>query len=607
MSDFFSPYVILVISLLALYAGPLSQRLFRSKIGILRLIDGFTLVIILELVLVHILPHTFYDVGPLAILFIFIGLFLPTTFERIYKKFADQAHNVAMVLAMIGLVIHTLTDGIALINPIAMQHGVSQSQNLLPLAIIMHRLPEGLAIWWLIRPEYGNKKVLLMLLVMSLATLAGFFAGQSFIPQMEHRFFGLFEALVAGSLLHVLLHRHDKYILEEKQGAWKYAPGLGALLGIALIVLIYFTQSGYHEEIIKPFEIFFVLAKESAPALVIGYVIAGLIEPFMPAKAVHWMKRGGHLSQSLRGMAFGLPLPVCSCGVVPIYRGLIKQGLPLSAAIAFFVATPELGIDAFLLSVPLLGSHMAFIRLAAAAIVALIIGWVIGILYDKKTVSGEEIIPENKFYHLKFLDKLKFGFKTGLEDVVDHTAPWIIVGLSIAAIAEPLLSETTFFTSLPNFLQIVFFASLGMPIYVCASGATPIVAILLATGISPGAALAFLLTGPATNVTTFAVLAKLHGRKVAFTFALAMAVLAVLAGLVVNWIHPTLNQNLKLGLHEHGSNPVQTAALILICVIYAASILRRGPRYLINQIVAFESENKEKNTETASKHDHCCG
>ena len=115
-------------------------------------------------------------------------------------------------------------------------------------------------------------------------------------------------------------------------------------------------------------------------------------------------------------------------------------------------------------------------------------------------------------------DRWRAVWRTGFVDVLDETGPWIVFGLAVAALMAAEL-DLSGLASLPNSIQLPLFALIGLPVYVCAPGATPLVAVLIALGVSPGAALVFLLTGPATNVTTFGVLTKLHGRAVAIGFA----------------------------------------------------------------------------------------
>ena len=142
-----------------------------------------------------------------------------------------------------------------------------------------------------------------------------------------------------------------------------------------------------------------------------------------------------------------------------------------------------------------------------------------------------------------------------------------------------------------------FFALLGMPAYVCASGATPLVAVLIYKGVSPGAALAFLLTGPATNITTFGVLSRLHGRRLAFAFGAAIAVLAVALGRLTN---AALSGSAGLGALAHGdeASALGEWSLVVLGALFVASVLRRGPRDFVGELFAAGGEG-------AHDHDGC--
>jgi hypothetical protein len=168
--------------------------------------------------------------------------------------------------------------------------------------------------------------------------------------------------------------------------------------------------------------------------------------------------------------------------------------------------------------------------------------------------------------------------------MVDSTGPWIIIGIALAAAVEPFLDPSAF-AALPRGLEIPLFALLGMPIYVCASGSTPLVAVLLAKGVSPGAAIAFLLTGPATNLTTFGVLGRLHGRRTALLFAGTTALFAVLIGYAVELVLPASRIELP-PLHEHTATLLQWAALACLAALYLVSLARQGVRGFVGQVIA---------------------
>ncbi|HEY1076058.1 MAG TPA: permease, partial [Fontimonas sp.] len=175
--------------------------------------------------------------------------------------------------------------------------------------------------------------------------------------------------------------------------------------------------------------------------------------------------------------------------------------------------------------------------------------------------------------------RLRRAARAGLVDLVDDTAAWITVGLLLAAALMPHVSAL-FSNPWPAWAEILLFAALGLPVYVCSAGATPLVAVLIAGGVSPGAAIAFLLTGPATNVSTFGVLSALHGRKVALLTALCAGGGAVALGLLVNlWAPEAIGPGIA-DAHVHAAPWYEILSLILLVLLFAASLLRRGGRAL---------------------------
>ena len=176
--------------------------------------------------------------------------------------------------------------------------------------------------------------------------------------------------------------------------------------------------------------------------------------------------------------------------------------MPASAAIGFLVATPELGLDAILISIPLLGPELTGVRLIAAFVVAYAVAVFVG--RGLRSIAPMEQHSDST-PPPPVQTRLKNGVHFGLVELFDHTFPWVLAGLLVAAWAEPILNESVFAT-IPSYLQVPLFAIIGIPVYVCASGSTPLAAIAIHKGISPGAAIAFLIAGPATNVTTFGIL-----------------------------------------------------------------------------------------------------
>jgi len=362
---------------------------------------------------------------------------------------------------------------------------------------------------------------------------------------------------------------------------------MGALAGLGLLVALYLGRDASVEVPVDgTLRTFWSLLLDTAPAVLLAYVAAGLLHAFLPASSLTWLSRGSRLRQGMAGMAVGLPLPICSCGVVPLYQQIVQQGASTTAAIAFLVATPELGIDAVLLSVPLLGAPFAVVRVLAAVAAALTVALIMGRYVRSRgralpvaaPVTAQPTIP----------DRMRRAVQIGLGEMVDHTAPWILVGLLLAALAMPLL-EGSWLTRLPTGVDVVVFAVLGLPLYICASASTPLVAVLVAAGVSPGAGLALLLTGPATNVATLGILTRMHGRRFAIGFAVAMSVSAVVLGWLTNLFLPSLGASQPAIDAEQLGTPWQVAAVALVALLYAASIVRRGIRGFLGELRLAES------------------
>ena len=539
-------------------------------------LDGFVLTSVAGIVLADVLPHALGESGMWAVPLVLLGLIGPSLAEKGLHRAAERVHALALLLGMAGLVLHATLDGVALAG------GDTHPQ--LAMAVLLHRLPEGLTIWWLLRPTYGKAIAALALGLVGAATVLGMWAGPTMVP--DGMAIGLIEALVAGSLLHVVVHRPHPLVHLGQGPRGRLAGGFGGLLGAAVVILLLSHDPDGHDAhvaaVAASFEHLFL---ESAPALLLAYLAAGLVQAMLPAASTAWMRRGGALSQALRGVLFGLPLPICSCGVVPVYRSLVTRGVPAAAGLAFLVATPELGLDAIWLSWPLLGGRMTLARVVAAVLVAVGVGWLVGRNMPLTHEEQAQTAMPRKDGHA-WPQRLWQGLKLGFGEIVDHTAPWLLLGLALAALAEPEL-QAGLLEHLPKGWDVPLFALLGMPLYVCASGATPLVAVLVGHGVSPGAGLAFLLMGPATNISTFGVLARLHGTPVALRFGAAMAVLSIAAGYACNLALGAYTVPLAAAT-EHGLVFwLEVTAAILLALLFGASVLRQGARGFFAQVLEF--------------------
>ncbi len=580
----------IAVPILGVAAVPFARR----RPGLLAGIDGFVMVAIGGVVLLHLLPFAIRHIGWLAFVLLVIGAMVPSLLERrTHSRGADRAFA---LMAVVGVAIHTFFDGAALVAA-----SLSPDQAPLGLAVILHRLPVGLMIGLLLGGPRSWRAWLGVALVVG-GTFAGYWTGEASLPLMGLNAIAAYQAFIGGMLAHVIYvhaphahagaeageddhdHHHDRGI-----AAAGWTGGIGALLGVAVLLLLEVVPSAQERAHVHaggaegPGEIFLYLALESAPALLLAFAGGGLIVAFLRSSHMERLSRGSRSAQALRGMAVGLPLPICSCGVLPVYDGLVRRGVPPAAGLAFLVATPELGLDAILISWPLLGPVMTIARLVAAALVA----WGVAVLVSRSMPRRETVAdgaPEDEEDHATVGEKLRRAARYGFVDQSDHLLPWILVGLGIAAWAQPLLANVGL-ASVSWWLQVPLGALIGLPIYVCASGSTPLAAVLMASGLSPGAALAFLLTGPASNITTFGALSRWHGRGIALRFAIGITVGAVAAGWIVDGFLGSYIPVPALGGHEHDEGRlIQWACLGLLSIAAVASLLRIGPRGWMHEL-----------------------
>lgn len=590
--------MLLLLSFVALALGPLLVWAARwqswSTVGI----DSFCLLTVSGFALLHLLPESAAQAGWLVLPLALAGFLLPAVAERQLHHGHAGVRTTVLWLAFLGVAAHAILDGLLLAGEghvPALSDGHPHTRELTAWAIILHRVPEGVGIWWIVPRTLGWRAAALVTGVSVLATTFGYCVGGEALTDTSQRGLALLQSLLVGSLLHVVLHAHVPP--PRQQGRFRIASVAGGALGVLVLwfVIRDHFPTGDHG---GPAKVFLHLAMESAPALLLAYALVGVCHAFLPANWLQRMTRGPAVLQALRGVAVGLPLPVCSCGVVPIYRELVRQGTSMAAAIAFLVATPELELAAVMLTWQLMGGQVAAVRVVMAAVLALGVGVLVASLAGRKQAAGEGerggALPVPGSGSL--LARLRGAARFGFGPAVDNTATWILMGLLLSAVLMPYVNRD-WIAALPAGIDVPIAALIGLPLYVCATGSTPLAAMLLAQGLSPGAVLALMLTGPATNVTTFGVLARLHGARVATVFAIAMGSGAIALGYLVNWLLPPPPVP-RLAAEGHVHSTWGWLWLGALGVVFLAALLRQGVRPFLERL--FESPANVAPGESAS-------
>lgn len=193
--------IALFASIFSLFVGPLVYQTFGPLRRTDKIVTGIVLIVVAGTIIFEVLPTSYQYIGLAAVFLCLIGFAGPTLIERTFRKAADTTHKLTILLGVFGLLLHAFIDGMAI------QPADGPDSNGMALAIILHRLPIGLTIWWLLKPLLGERYALGTLLLMGLSTVVGYFSSQAFALINNSDMFAALQALVAGSLLHVVIHK----------------------------------------------------------------------------------------------------------------------------------------------------------------------------------------------------------------------------------------------------------------------------------------------------------------------------------------------------------------------------------------------------------------
>ena len=309
---------------------------------------------------------------------------------------------------------------------------------------------------------------------------------------------------------------------------------------------------------IKTFFTDFVsILSEMSPYLLLGFFFAGLLHAFMPRQKIEHYFNGKPFKSSVMAALFGVPLPLCSCGVIPTGTALYKNGASKGGTVSFLISTPQTGVDSILATFSLLGLPFAIVRPLAALITGITGGLITAKITgnDKKeALPDEPTSNERQTFRQRVQDVFKYGFVAFIQDI----SKWLVIGLVLAAIISAIIPNNFFeLLNLPPVLQMLLILVVSIPLYICATGTIPLAAILILKGISPGAAFVLLMAGPATNAATITMIGKVLGKRSLFSYLGTIIVGALAFGFLIDYALPrewfTLIANEHLG-HVHGTN-----------------------------------------------------
>jgi copper ion binding protein len=291
------------------------------------------------------------------------------------------------------------------------------------------------------------------------------------------------------------------------------------------------------EYLLKYLEELFVLTNAMAPYLLLGFLFAGILHVFFKKEQVARLLGSKKAKSSFYASLIGVPLPLCSCGVIPTGISIYKSGASKGSTVSFLISTPQTGLDSIFATYSMLGLPYAILR-PFIAFVSGIFGGMLTNYMDKETDDAKANTFASDEKPTK-TNPIKSMFHYAFIESIQDIAKWLIIGLLIAAFISVILPDNFFLTYVNNdFLGMLIVLAVAVPLYVCATGSIPIAAVLLMKGISPGAALVFLMAGPATNAATITVLGKVMGKKALTGYLVSIIGSALFFGLFIDHFLP---------------------------------------------------------------------
>jgi len=319
-------------------------------------------------------------------------------------------------------------------------------------------------------------------------------------------------------------------------------------------------------------ELYFITT-EMAPYLMLGFFFAGILYLLFPKKRIRQYMGRNRNGAVVNASILGIPLPLCSCGVIPTGLSFYRNGASRGSTVSFLISTPQTGIDSILVTYSMLGLPFALIR----PFVALVTGISGGLLTNRITrkEKEEQVIEtgNNNSLPSGFFPRMKAMFRYAFVEFLQDIMGWLIIGLLIAALIAVFIPDD-FFAGLArnDILEMLIILIAAIPVYICATASVPIAAVLILKGLSPGAALVLLMAGPATNAATITMIGKVMGRKSLVSYLLSIISGALIFGILINTFLPerwfVLPQHMMS--HDHEMLPAWLSigsAIILVLLI----------------------------------------
>ena len=318
--------------------------------------------------------------------------------------------------------------------------------------------------------------------------------------------------------------------------------------------------------------------------LLLGFLFAGILHVLVPQQLFSKYLSKNNWTSVLYATLFGIPLPLCSCGVIPTAMALYKEGASKGSVISFLIATPQTGIDSIIATYSLLGLPFAIIRPVAAFFTSIFAGLVTNVFTSKESTAKVTVQKNTEEQKLSFVQKIKRVFQYGYVEMMEDIGKMLLFGLIIAGLIAYFVPDNFFTIFKGNtLLTMLLILVVAIPMYVCATGSIPIAIALMMKGMSPGTALVLLMAGPAANIASMMVIGKVLGKKTFIIYLITLVIGAIGCGLIMDNFLPAGwfdVSNFGMAAHNHhgGFYYFKVVCSFILFALLANSILFKKHR-----------------------------
>ena len=326
----------------------------------------------------------------------------------------------------------------------------------------------------------------------------------------------------------------------------------------------------------------FELINGMAPYLILGFFLAGVMHAFVPNTLYRRYVGTNSFRSVFNAAMLGIPLPLCSCGVIPTAMSLRKEGASKGATISFLIATPQTGVDSIIATYSLMGLPFALVRPVVALATALFGGCLVnkldGTPEQKAAAETKEANRSNT--HPTFGEKMKSALHYAFVEMMQDIGKWLVIGLIVAGLITIFVPDSFFaaFADKP-LLSMLLVLAFAIPMYLCATGSIPIAVALMLKGLSPGTALVLLMAGPAVNAASILVISKVMGKRTLVLYLTSIISGAIIFGLGIDYLLPrewfTAPLIQMQSCHQEGINYLHLGSFILLALLLINAFIQR--------------------------------